>query len=213
MKGLIRNNFYSMESNLKISFVLALLLYVASLFVKDNGFITMIISMQTLVFTVNIGTALHTDVISKWNKFERTLPVKFSDIIRAKYISFLILFLAGIIMGSCTGLSSYVVGSFSNIQPIFIGYTYGLTLAVTAAGIMYPLMLKIGTDKNEMILILSIMAGLGLIVLVAAILAPITGEMNMRHPITQGVSTIVAFMIFAVSYFVSIVIYKTKEFS
>ena len=38
MKGLIRNNFYSMESNMKISFLIALFLSVVALFVKAYRF-------------------------------------------------------------------------------------------------------------------------------------------------------------------------------
>lgn len=213
MKGLIRNNFYSMEGNLKISFAIALFLSVVSFFVKNSGFIQMIIAMQIFVFTVNVGTSLHADVLSKWNKFERTLPVKFSDIIRAKYFSFAMLFLFGIIMGSSTAISAYIISGFSNIQSVLYGYTFGLTLATTTAGIMYPLMLKIGTDKNEMILFLSMIAAIGLLVLVAAVLSPFTGEMNMKHPIVGIVSTIIALIIFIASYFVSVRIYQNKEFA
>lgn len=46
MKGLIRNNFYSMESNIKISFLIALFLSVVALFVKHSAFIQMIIAMR-----------------------------------------------------------------------------------------------------------------------------------------------------------------------
>ena len=83
MKGLIRNNFYSMESNIKISFNIELFLFVVDLFVKHSAFIQMIMAMQVFIFIVNVGTSLHADVVSKWNKFERTLPVKYNEIIKA----------------------------------------------------------------------------------------------------------------------------------
>ena len=38
MKGLIRNNFYSMENNIKLSFIVALFLAVVSFFVKHDAF-------------------------------------------------------------------------------------------------------------------------------------------------------------------------------
>lgn len=213
MKGLIRNNFYSMEGNLKISFSIAIFLSVVSFFVKNSAFIQMIIAMQIFVFTVNVGTSLHADVLSKWNKFERTLPIKCSDIVKAKYFSFAMLFLFGIIMGNITAISIYITSGFSNIQFVLYGYAFGITLATTTAGIMYPLMLKIGTDKNEMILLLSMIVAIGLLVLVAAALSPLTGEMNMRHPIVGIVSTMIALIIFISSYFVSVKIYQNKEFT
>ena len=213
MKGLIRNNFYSMEGNIKIAFIIALFLSVISFFVKNSAFIQMIISMQLFIFIANVGSSLHADVLSKWNIFERTLPVKFSDIIKAKYFSFLMLFLFGIIMGSITTISVYITSGFSNIQFVLFGYEFGLTLAATTAGIMYPLMLKTGTEKNEMIMILSAFIAVGLLVLVAAILSPLTGEMNIKHSLVGIVSTIIALLIFVGSYFVSVKIYQNKEFA
>lgn len=56
MKGLICNNFYSMESNVKISFIIALFLSIVAFFVKHNAFIQMIISMQVFVFIVNVSS-------------------------------------------------------------------------------------------------------------------------------------------------------------
>ena len=90
------------------------------------------------------------------------------------------------------------------MQSVLYGYEFGLTLATTTAGIMYPLMLKIGTDKNELIMILSAIASIGLLVLVSAILTPLTGEMNMKHSLVGAISTMIALGIFIGSYFISI---------
>lgn len=213
MKELIRNNFYSMENNIKISFIIALFLAVVSFFVKHDAFIQMITAMELFIFIVNVGTSLYADIVSKWNKFERTLPVKYNDIIKAKYISFAIPILLGIVMGSITAIYAYVTNGCSNIQSIFYGYEFGLTLSAATAGIMYPLILKIGTEKNEMIMILQAITAVELLVLLSAILTPLTGEMNMKHPLVGLASAIVAVAIFIGSYFVSVKIYRHKEFS
>lgn len=202
-----------MENNIKISFSIALFSAVVSFFVKQDVLIQMIIAMQLFIFIVNVGTSLHADVVSKWNKFELTLPIKSNDIIKAKYISFAILILLGIVMGSITAIYAYVTSGVSNVQSIFYGYEFGLTLSAATAGIMYPLMLKLGTEKNEMIMILSAIAAVGLLVLLSAILTPLTGEVNMKHPLVGIVSSIVAVVIFIGSYFVSVKIYRHKEFS
>ena len=74
-------------------------------------------------------------------------------------------------------------------------------------------MLKIGTEKNEMIMILQAITAVELLVLLSAILTPLTGEMNMKHPLVGLASAIVAVAIFIGSYFVSVKIYRHKEFS
>lgn len=78
---------------------------------------------------------------------------------------------------------------------------------------MCPLMLKIGTEKNELIILLSSIASIGLLILLSAILTPLTGETNLRNSFVGMVSTIVALTIFIISYFVSVKIYRHKEFS
>lgn len=75
MKGLIRNNFYSMESNMGISFLIAACLAATPLLLPDSNFIPRIISIQIFIFIVNTGTSLHADTVAKWNKYELTLPV------------------------------------------------------------------------------------------------------------------------------------------
>ncbi|MCI8810977.1 MAG: hypothetical protein HFF84_12875 [Oscillibacter sp.] len=97
----------------------------------------------------------------------------------------------------------FSTNGYSNVQSIFYGYEFGLTLSATTAGIMYPLMLKIGTEKSEIIMILSAIAAVGLLILLSAILKPLTGEMNMKHPLVGIVSAIVAVVIFIASYFKS----------
>ena len=77
---------------------------------------------------------------------------------------------------------------------------------------MYPLVLKPGTEKNELILLLSTFGAIGMQLLLAAGLSKWTDGMNMRHPLVEAVGTIAAILLFFVSYFVSVMIHKGKEF-
>lgn len=61
MIGLIRNNFYSMESNLMISLILAAALGFSPLIISDGAIYPVIIAVQIFLFVANTGTALHAD--------------------------------------------------------------------------------------------------------------------------------------------------------
>ncbi|MEG0086929.1 MAG: ABC-2 transporter permease [Niameybacter sp.] len=76
MKGLVLNNFYAMQNNIKISFVISLLLAIVSVGLKEPKLISMVIAAQIFVIMGNIATTMHVDEASKWNKMEITLPVK-----------------------------------------------------------------------------------------------------------------------------------------
>ena len=88
MKGLIRNNFYSMGGGMKIAFLMSAVLMFIPLFTKDYKILTIVIAIQIFCFISNTGAALRADEVSKWNKFELTLPVKASTVVAAKYLSF-----------------------------------------------------------------------------------------------------------------------------
>ncbi len=90
MKGLIRNNLYSMGGNLRVTLLIAVFLAFFPLLLKESSMIPIIFSIQIFLFVANTGTSLRVDESSKWNKFELTLPIKRRTIIGAKYVSFFI---------------------------------------------------------------------------------------------------------------------------
>lgn len=212
MKGLIRNNFYAMEGNMVISFIVAAFLAIMPVFLKSSTFIPIILAIQIFIFVVNTGTSLHADTTAKWNKYERILPVKSGEPILAKYISFAILILLGVAMSLLTLFCAAAAGITLDLADLTVGYGYGLTLSGISIGIMYPIMLRTGTDKNELILIFSAFGSVGLRLLAAFVLSPWTEEMNIQHPLVNTVSALAALVIFAGSYFVSLGIYRHKEF-
>ena len=67
MNGLIRNNLYSMESNLMVSFIMAATLVFSPLIINNPTAYPMIIAVQVFLFVGNTGTALHADEVAKWN--------------------------------------------------------------------------------------------------------------------------------------------------
>lgn len=212
MRGLIRNNLYSMESNILLAFVLSAFLAVSALLMKSPAATPYIIAIQVFLFVVNIGTSLRADEMSKWSKYEITLPVSRGNLVLAKYVSVVILLVLGIFMGAVTVLLSCVSGHMMTLPTLLRGFEVGLTLSFFSIAVMYPLVMKFGTEKNELILILSTFGAIGMQLLTAACLAQWTDGMNMRHPLVEAVSTFIAIIVFFVSYFVSVKIHKGKEF-
>lgn len=213
MKGLLRNNFYSMGTNLQISFGLTLILAFVPLILGDENSIAMVLAMQSFMFIANIGTSLHTDVTSKWNQFEITLPVKRSDVIKTRYLSFLILILCGIFMSVFTVLLSSFVFKTLSASGIIFGYAFGISLSLITAGFMYPIMLKIGTEKNELVII--ICAGIAAVLFqvfltIAAPFVPDNGIMNERAMLAV-IFALFSIGLFLLSYFVSLSMYQRKE--
>ncbi|MCI9021459.1 MAG: ABC-2 transporter permease [Eubacterium sp.] len=212
MKGLIRNSFYAMENSLKISFFIAAFLSVMPCFAKNSSLIPVTISVQIYIFAMSIGTSLHADAAAKWDQFEITLPVPRNGIVKAKYIFYLLLMAAGLCMGSLTAAVSAAAGLPLDYLGLAYGFAHGLTLSAVSIGLMYPVMLKFGTDKNEMVLLLSAFCAVAFTIAAAAVLSPWTNGMNLHHPLTFTVFTLAAILIFAASYLLSVRIHRKKEF-
>ena len=158
---------------------------------------------------MNIGASLRADEISKWSKYEITLPVSRSNLILAKYISIVLLLLLGILMGTVTILLSFLNGHSMSLPTLLRGFEVGLTLSFFSIAVMYPLVLKLGTEKNELILLLSTFGAIGMQLLLAAGLSKWTDGINMRHPLVEATGTIAAILLFLASYFVSAKIHKS----
>lgn len=213
MKGLIRNNIYSMQSNLLVSFLIALVLGVLPLFIQGDGILQMVISMQIYVFVANVGSSLHADELSGWDRFEITLPVCRSQIVQAKYLTFILLFALGIGAGTLTLGGLWLTGRAPAFRDVLHGYAFGLTLSALSTAVFYPLMLKFGTDKSDVFLILSGILSCVMLVLISGILSLFTGSMmNMKAPLVDVVSVGTALVMFAASYCISEQILQNKEF-
>lgn len=76
MQGLLLNNFYSMQNNIKTSFGIALCLLFVSFVAGDTSVLNAVIAAQIMVFPVNVGASLQIDEASKWSRIEITLPIK-----------------------------------------------------------------------------------------------------------------------------------------
>lgn len=218
MKGLIRNNFYSVGSALKWTMAFCIIVNVAVIigaerFTNSDVFLTMLILGQIGAFTSLSGTALEKDNTSNWSKYERTLPVKMSDITTARYISFLIFSVIGILLATLTVvLISAISAQPMNLERIGYGYSFGIAFSLLVPAFLYPLVLKFGADKVNIILLISVAIAICLFNGGSAILTPYLINLNNANMIYRIACIVISVLMFISSYFISLAIYKRKEF-
>lgn len=209
MKGLLRNNYYSMQESMKLSAIMVLFLGVVAAFL-GNSFLTMAISVPILIFPINIGSSLQTDETSNWNKFEITLPVSRSSIIKCKYLSFLMLVLTGLICSFLIFLLFVILGHDIKISVVAYSYFFGLSMAILTGSLMYPLILKFGASKSELVIIISVIGASAFFTGLWLIMSLMIKSADMR--LSAGITaTIFSFLCFIISYFVSVRIHSKKE--
>ena len=212
MKGLLLNNFYAMLSNLKLTLGISAVLTLVPIFIREDSFVSTIIGVQIFLFAVYTGTFLQADESSKWGKFAITLPVKRRTIIHAKYVSSILLIAVGLIISTPTAvLSSILIGDI-NPDSIVFGYCFGLTLSFSTVAFMYPILLKIGAEKHELVLILACGFSVGIMLLVSLILSLFKDGINFRSSIVGITSVVVSVLLLVLSYFISVRMHGSKEY-
>lgn len=216
MKGLLRNNFYSVRSALKWIIAFCILINVAVIIVgegltNNNNILKLLILGQIISFTGLAGTALEKDNASKWSKYEITLPVKIRDITMARYVSFIIFSVIGILFATLTVV---LVSVFStqpmDLEKVGYGYSFGITYSLLVPALLYPLVLKFGSDKVNTILL----ASTGITVFLfnggSVILTPYFMNLNNPNMIYRIGWIVISLLMLIFSYFISVAIYKRK---
>lgn len=218
MKGLIRNNFYSVGSVLKWTIAFCIVINVVVIigavrFSSNDSFLPMLMLGQIGAFVGLTGTALQKDNTSKWSKYERTLPVKICNVVMARYISFLIFSIIGILLATITVLLFSVISAQPvNFERVGYGYSFGITFALLVPALLYPLVLKFGADKSEIMLMISVVITISLFVGGSVILTPYLNHLDNANMIYRITWIVMSVVMFISSYFISLALYKRKEF-
>lgn len=216
MKGLIRNNFYTVEGSLKasllISLIAAIVIAIVGKSTVNSGMLfSGIVGANMGGFGALAATAMQKDAASKWNKFELTTPVSRKDVVTARYISCLLYVLIGILMSIISLLVFYLVTGVINLERMSYGFVLGWGVAMSFPSFMIPLVTIFGLDKAEPMMLVSIIMGLVLFFASNAIMTPFLKDVAYANLIFRLSYVALTTVLFVVSYLLSCWIYKKKE--
>ena len=215
MKGLIRNNFYSMEDSLKLTSAINIMMAIGvSVLGIFNSFarswIAIVILLQMGSYAVQVASTLQKDVSSQWNKFEITMPVRRKDVVKAKYICFILNGVLGIAAALLTVIISQLLQIDINVEKVFLSITFGIVIIFALPALTYPLLLIFGVDKTEMVLSISVISIL--FVSSSVIFNYIMPDLSVYSNLVFRCSIIViSIILFIISYMFSVILYKKKE--
>ena len=212
MRGLILKDFINMKGQAKVYILLIVLWGGMSIMRKSGEYFNM---MLLMIPTMTILTAIAYDDRYKWNGYALTMPVTRKDLIVSKYV-FSFIFIAGTIILSLIGYT--IIG-----ENISDGITAALIIASVAMiinGVSMPIFFYFGTEHGRIVFIAAfafIAVALMAIRNVGFVEEIIMADGSVRyHMPTMGELTLIllaaAFVVTAVSVFVSAKIYENKDF-
>ena len=203
MKGLFRNNFFAVWINAKVFLIFMLLFSIVVTIIPEQTLQMYFIMIGIVGFSVIAATAIGNEFSLKWGKYKLTLPVKRTDIVRSLFLNQIFWTIVGTLFtGIVTGLSYMIQGfSFDQFSGIFSLFILAVSISFFMGAIFIPMIYLTGEDKIVVFLIISLFCAVG----IAAMLFNI--------PLFGNVIIITcALMLFAVSYPLTISIFKRKEF-
>lgn len=212
MKGLILNNLYSVEKSLKSSILLVTGLAIVLILTGQPMALRVATFLPFLLIPVNALEVLKHDAISGWQRFEITLPATRQKIIQSKYMTFLLLFMFCMLFISGLFLLVHCV-LFPVFSMVFVNFFLrGAGLILCVAALVFPLTYKLGSEKSDTIMMSGTGFSLGMYFAVLFLLQLTIGSPKHFDEIFSVTFLIIAFVLFIISYVVSIQLYKKKEF-
>lgn len=216
MKGLIRHNIYVMTDKLKltilINFAITFVFAVVGIWYPFvYSWAAVVVLLQISSFSVQAVSTLQADTDSQWNRFEITMPITRKQVIGARYISFILYGLLGVITTVVSISVFYFFQTNLNFERIMFSLSFGIVLLFMVPALMHPLLLLFGADKLETVLTISIGAATVWFVGASMLFNWVMPGLENLDFIFRGVIIIISGIFFALSGMISMQVYQKKE--
>lgn len=217
MKGLLKNNFYATLSNVKV-FSIIMFLFFVFVIIIDNRIPLLIISYMLLGmvgFSFNFIASLRKESVTKWSKYKLTVPVKRSEIVQSYFLSLFLWLVVGMIFAGIGVAFSVILHGFpfDRNTDIFMMFVVGVGISLFMGTIFFPLFYLGGEERSELFLVISLLSGVGFIMVSSTCMNILFPEMNNIQIILCGVVILMtAFLMFVFSYLLTVYIYQKKEY-
>ena len=210
MLGLIKKDFLLIKANLKsmaIMFIIYLILAFQGTF--DVTFIIPLIGIMLFISTFSY------DDFNNWNAYAITFPNGRKNIVKAKYISSIILTIILIILSLAISIIvSYIKTNSINLEENVASLMGTLLSSFIIISLLYPIIFKFGATNGRIILFTMVFGVIGIITLISNFvnMTVFINAINMLDNCWYIALPIMFVLLLGGSYLVSNKIYQNKEF-
>ena len=214
MKGLLRNNFYTVCANAKIFSGFMLLLGIFAVFLGSQSFLISYVMIGIVGFSVNAVAVVKNEFTSKWGKYKLTLPVRRADIVKSYFINQMIWLLIGAVFaGIGVALSWVFHGSLFDYHiDILTMFALGISISFFLGAVFFPLFYLGGEERSEVFLVISLLSAVGIDLGIVTVIYDFL-EPGIVTILTGAALLIVfSYAAFCLSFLVTVKIFSGKEY-
>lgn len=207
MKGVLLKDLYIAKSGIVIALVCLFVLAFGFSFLLD---VSSVLMLAPAISTIAVYNSITSDASSKWNKNVITMPVSRDQIIGTKYILYIMLSAAGIIVVlAALGILS-MLGAAVTVYALLFNTSIGVSAALLAGGISLPCVYFFDPEKSQIVFLISFIASSWIItalVLLINLFMPVKDNTLLAFYIVLAIS----FAWFVVSYKIASVLYRKRD--
>ena len=207
MKGVLLKDLYIAKSGIVIALVCLFVLAFGFSFLLD---VSSVLMLAPAISTIAVYNSITSDASSKWNKNVITMPVSRDQIVGTKYILYILLSAAGIIVVlAALGILS-LLGAAVTVYALLFNTSIGVSAALLAGGISLPCVYFFDPEKSQIVFLISFIASSWIItalVLLINLFMPVKDNTLLAFYIVLAIS----FAWFVVSYKIASVLYRKRD--
>ncbi len=212
MKGLLLKDIYNLRKVSRQYLLILLFFTLYCFFLKNPTFFPM---MTILSFSMLILTSLGYDEAVSFDKYALTLPVCREDLVRTKYVMFLLLLGTGSVIGMLGNLAiNFLIPDVESLAEQLVSILSVVAVFLIVFSTMLPLVFKMGVEKARMLLMVCYIAIFGVIYLGITLMKKLNLEDILTEPMMIGLAIggiVLAVLYVFASYCMSVRIIRKRE--
>ena len=219
MTGLLKNNFYGALGSAKILLAVFLAVGIGLLISANHTLLNIYGLVTATVFSFNAVSGFRKEASTKWNKYELTAPVRRKDIVKSRYINHIIWIGAGLLLSAVfIGLTILFHGNnyfYYEVRDPLTLFSMSVGASLFMGTLFYPAVYFFGTDRSEIMIILSLLGAIGLTfgtIWVINAGHDFSSLSDAKYFLCLAFFLGVAVVSFILSYFLTNFIYRRKEY-
>lgn len=212
MKGLLKNNFFTVWANAKVFSIFMFVWGIGVIIIPNDTFQMWYVLIGIVGFSINAASGIGNEYTSKWGKYKLTLPVKRTDIVKSLFLNQIIWLLVGLLFSGIGITLSFLLHGYSYDQLIgMLGmFALGICISFFMGAMFIPLLYLGGEEKSIVFLVITLVCSFA----IASVLFNITifGIAGVTALFGIALIIICSALIFALSYPLTLCIFKHREY-
>ena len=216
MRGLIRNNYYKIISNLKILLVFILLAGIFIIFFGGRNEVPLFafLCLTVIVFPFISSIGLRKNSSGKWNRYILSLPVKRCEIIKSVFMTQLIAIVVGSILSMGLFFVSFALHGFAFYKyiDVLLLFSSSIGIILIMNAIFLPISYLDSNDKTEAISIISLLISVAIMIGIIAVINILFEKPSDTQLIIFAIGNLIlSSLVLVLSYFITVKIYSNQD--